>query len=211
MDEIGDIPLAMQVKLLRFLRDRIYERLGDVKPVRANVRLIAASHQDLGRLVEERRFRQDLFYRINVINVHLPPLGERRGDIPVLVQRFLERLSTRRGKQVTDIAHPALELLQGIDFPGNIRELENIVEHAYVLCNGPTVHVEHLPPRVQSEGGRGVADSRDARRHRGEFSPRLQLKRHGIIMVLQRCAMASTRTALGIAPGPDALQLALRQ
>ena len=150
LDEIGDIPLAMQVKLLRFLQDKTYERLGDVKPQIADLRLVAATNQDLNQLVEQGRFRRDLYYRINVLNVHLPPLRERQGDIPLLVQRFLERFSTQRGKQVTSVTRPVLDLLKQFRYPGNIRELENIIEHAYVLCDGAVIGPEHVPRRLQT-------------------------------------------------------------
>ncbi len=145
LDEIGDIPLAVQVKLLRVLQERIYEPLGDVRPVACDVRFITATHRDLPALVETGSFRRDLFFRINVMKIELPPLRERKGDIPLLVQRFLNRLSQDRGKRVTGVSSRVLEILAHYDYPGNIRELENIIEHAWVMCPEDVVEVEHLP------------------------------------------------------------------
>jgi PAS domain S-box-containing protein len=159
LDEIGDMPLSMQVKLLRFLQERVYERLGDVRPIEANVRIIAATNRDLSRLVEEGVFRRDLFYRVNVMSIELPALKERKRDIPLLVQTFLDRLSLNRGKLVTGVTARALDILMEHDFPGNIRELENIIEHAFVLCPGPTVGVEHLPDHFRVGTQRKRAES----------------------------------------------------
>ncbi len=155
LDEIGDMSPGMQVKLLRFLQDRVYERLGDNRPVRADVRVVAATNQDLARLVEAGRFRRDLYYRINVLSLELPPLRERRRDIPLLAQRFLAQLSRRRGKPVTGIDREALDLLMVHDYPGNIRELENVMEHAFVLCAGTEVGPDDLPAHFRDPGGAG--------------------------------------------------------
>jgi len=145
LDEIGDMPMSMQVKLLRFLQDRVYERLGDVRPQQANVRVVTATNRNLSQLVDEGSFRRDLFYRINVMRIELPPLRDRKRDIPLLVQTFLDRLSGNRGKLITGITSDTLDLLLAHDFPGNIRELENIIEHAFVLCPGPIIETQHLP------------------------------------------------------------------
>jgi transcriptional regulator with PAS, ATPase and Fis domain len=145
LDEIGDMSLTMQVKLLRFLQDRVYERLGDARPIPADVRVVAATNQRLDGLVASGRFRRDLYYRINVLSIELPPLRDRPRDIPLLAHRFLERLSRQRGKTLLRISPTTLAMLQAHDFPGNIRELENIIEHAYVLCPGPEIMPEHLP------------------------------------------------------------------
>jgi PAS domain S-box-containing protein len=145
LDEIGDMPMSMQVKLLRFLQEHVYERLGDVRSIKADVRVIAATNKNLAQLVDDGIFRRDLYYRINVMSIELPPLRERKRDIPLLVQAFLDRLSMNRGKLLTGISPQTLEILMEHDFPGNIRELENIIEHAFVLCPGPTIEIEHLP------------------------------------------------------------------
>ena len=152
LDEIGDIPLSMQVKLLRFLQDHVYERLGDDRPYQADVRVVTATNRGLLDLVEKGEFRRDLYYRINVLNIELPPLRERRRDIPLLAQAFLERLSRKGAKQLTGLSRDALRLLKDHPYPGNVRELENIMEHAFVLCPGPVIDVEHLPRNLRQEG-----------------------------------------------------------
>ena len=157
LDEIGDVPLSMQVKLLRFLQDHVYERLGDDRPIKADVRVVTATNRKLFRLVEEGKFRRDLYYRINVLNLELPPLRDRARDIPLLVQFFLDRLSRQRGKQLSGMSGQAMAILRSHSYPGNIRELENIVEHAYVLCPGPEIQVEHLPLHL----ARGVEPGRN--------------------------------------------------
>jgi PAS domain S-box-containing protein len=153
LDEIGDLPPSVQVKLLRVLQERVYERLGDVQPRSSNVRFITATHRDLAALVEARRFRRDFYYRINVLTVEIPPLRERKGDIPLLTQRFLDRLSERRGKAVTGVSSRVLEILTAHDYPGNIRELENIVEHAWVMCDGGVIEPVHLPAELVPGAG----------------------------------------------------------
>ncbi len=145
LDEIGDIPLNVQVKLLRVLQERIYERLGDVRQVSCNVRCITATHQNLEQMCNQGTFRRDLFYRINVLNLEIPPLRERKGDIPLLAQRFLDRLSMRSGRSVAGVSSRVLEILTAHDYPGNIRELENIIEHAWVMCRTGIVEPPHLP------------------------------------------------------------------
>jgi len=156
LDEIGDLPPAVQVKLLRVLQERTYEPLGDVRPRTCDVRFITATHRDLAAMVEDGAFRRDLFFRINVLNVAIPPLRERKGDIPLLVQRFLDRLAARRAKGVTGISSRVLEILTAHDYPGNIRELENIVEHAWVMCPGGPIEPGHLPRELRP-GARGTA------------------------------------------------------
>jgi PAS domain S-box-containing protein len=156
LDEIGDMSPGMQVKLLRFLQDHVYERLGDTRTIMADVRVVAATNHSLAQLVEEGRFRRDLYYRINVLAVELPPLRERRRDIPLLAHHFLERLCRNRGKQLADFSRATLDVLMEHDYPGNIRELENIIEHAYVLSPGPYIEPEHLPEHFHREAGRPV-------------------------------------------------------
>ncbi len=156
-DEVGDMPMSMQVKLLRFLQDRVYERLGDVRPITADVRVVFATNRNLSQLVDEGVFRKDLYYRINVMNIELPPLRDRKRDIPLLVQTFLDRFSVNRGKLITGISSAALRILMEHDFPGNIRELENIVEHSFVLSPGPTIKIEHLPDHFRQGTHRNKA------------------------------------------------------
>lgn len=153
LDEIADVPLAAQVKLLRFLQDHMYERLGDVRPIRADVRIITATNRDLARLVEDGRFRRDLYYRVNVLCLELPPLRDRGDDVALLARRFLDRLSRTRGKPVRGFSAEARRILEAYDFPGNIRELENVVEHAFVLCDGPVIETAHLPEALRRRRG----------------------------------------------------------
>jgi DNA-binding NtrC family response regulator len=148
LDEIGDIPPATQVRLLRVLQEGEIKRVGAADSLRVDVRVIAATHRDLTRLVKSGKFREDLFYRLNVINIPLPPLRERIEDVPLLAHHFLRRYAERLGKKVRTLAPEALELLCGYRWPGNVRELENAVERAVVLCRGETVGAADLPPAV---------------------------------------------------------------
>jgi len=145
LDEIGDLPLAIQAKLLRVLEDREFYPLGSRKTTKVDVRIIAATNQDLEDLVAEKKFREDLFYRLNVIQVQLPPLKERRGDIPLLIEHLLNKLSALGGRNTPGISEEALERLLNYDYPGNIRELENILEHALIICQQDIIESRHLP------------------------------------------------------------------
>jgi PAS domain S-box-containing protein len=149
LDEIGDVSPAMQVRLLRVLQERAFVPLGSVTPVKADVRVVAATHRDLGGMVREGRFREDLFYRINVIQVELPPLCERREDIPLLIEHFIARLNRLSGREIADVSDDVRKILLKYDYPGNVRELENILEHAFVLCTGGLIHEEYLPAYLQ--------------------------------------------------------------
>ena len=146
LDEVGDMTPALQVRLLRVLQEREFEPLGATAPVEADVRVIAATHKHLAGLVEEGTFRQDLFFRLNVLRIQLPPLAERREDIPLLVDHFLERLSRRTGRPAPRVDDEVYALLLRYHFPGNVRELENIIEHAFVLCRGDVLQRACLPP-----------------------------------------------------------------
>jgi len=148
LDEIGDISPALQVRLLRVLQDKTYEPLGGTETRRANVRIIAATHRDLRQRVAEGLFREDLYYRLSVVPVTLPPLRERREDIPLLVQHFIERLNRRMGRSITGVSSDAMALLMAHDYPGNVRELENLMERAFVLCSGTEIERRHLPPEL---------------------------------------------------------------
>jgi two-component system, NtrC family, response regulator PilR len=156
LDEIGEMSAVMQVKLLRVLQERRFRRVGGLEELQADIRVIAATNQDLTKAVAEGRFREDLYYRINVIPIALPPLRERREDIPLLADHFLTKYTEQMGKSITGIAHSALELLMVHDWPGNIRELENVIERAVALESTPAVLPESLPPSL-----RGVAAPRN--------------------------------------------------
>ncbi len=152
LDEIGDIPASLQVKLLRVLQDRVYEPLGSNTPVKANVRIIAATNRDLQTLVQEGQFREDLFYRLNVVKIQLPPLGQRKEDIPMLAKHFVDKFSNQQGKDIVGVSDEALAILMRYDFPGNIRELENIIEYSFILCHGGFILPEHLPDPFAPQG-----------------------------------------------------------
>ncbi len=148
LDEIGDTSPAFQAKLLRVLEEREFQPLGAVKKRKADVRIIAATNRDLAAMVEKEEFRRDLFYRINVIRIELPPLRRRMEDIPLLIDHFVEKLNRIRGKAVAGVSRSSLEILMAHDYPGNIRELENIIEHAFVLCSEGEIQPECLPPSL---------------------------------------------------------------
>ncbi len=145
LDEIGDISPALQVKLLRILQEKEFDPLGSTSPVKADVRIIAATNKNLRDQVTHGIFREDLFYRLNVIKISLPPLAKRREDIPLLVDHFIERLNARTGKNIKGLSAEAMNFLMRHDFPGNIRELENIIEHGFVLCGNAIITPAHLP------------------------------------------------------------------
>ena len=157
LDEIGEMSPVMQVKLLRVLQERRFRRVGGLEELQADIRVIAATNQDLTRAVAEGRFREDLFYRINVIPIVLPPLRDRREDIPLLAEHFLSKYAEQMDKPITTVSRPALDLLQKHDWPGNIRELENVIERAVALEGTPSVQPESLPPVVR--GGTARADT----------------------------------------------------
>ena len=151
LDEIGDLPLALQAKLLRVLEDQEFYPLGAKKTVKVDVRIVAATNQDLEGMIRERRFREDLFYRLNVMRLELPPLRERVPDIPLLINHFLKKNNLERGKKIRRFDPQALNILLQYDYPGNIRELENLIEHACLLCPGEIIRVEDLPIRIQQK------------------------------------------------------------
>ncbi len=148
LDEIGDIPLSTQVRLLRVLQEGEMKRVGSADSIKVDVRVIAATHRDLPKLVKAGRFREDLFYRLNVIAIPLPPLRERIEDVPLLAHHFLKRYAERLGKKIKTLSPEAMELLGGYRWPGNVRELENAVERAVVLCRGDTLSAADLPPSI---------------------------------------------------------------
>ena len=146
LDEVGDLSLSMQVKFLRFLQEREFEPLGGTVPQKADVRILAATHRPLSQMVQQGAFREDLYYRLKVMKITLPPLQERREDIPLLVDHLIHRLNSKYGKRILGVHPEILELFLTYDFPGNVRELQNILEHAFVLCRGTEIQFSHLPP-----------------------------------------------------------------
>jgi two-component system response regulator PilR (NtrC family) len=154
LDEIGEMSAVMQVKLLRVLQERRFRRVGGLEEQQADIRVIAATNQDLTRLIAEGRFREDLYYRINVIPLTLPPLRERREDIPLLADHFLAKYSEQMGKQIAGVSHDAMDLLVVHDWPGNIRELENVIERAVALEATPAILADSLPPNIRGDAPR---------------------------------------------------------
>ena len=149
LDEIGDISASVQVKLLRVLQDKTFEPIGGISPVKADVRIIAATNKKLEQLVKEGKFRDDLYYRINVMKLELPPLRERKEDIPLLVEHFIGRFNRLHNKNICCITNEVTAALLSYNYPGNVRELENIIEHCFVLCEGEIIETKHLPSSVQ--------------------------------------------------------------
>ena len=147
-DEIGDMPLSLQAKLLRVLQEKTYEPLGSNRPRDLRARLISATNKDLKQLIEAGRFREDLYYRLKVIQINLPTLRERREDIPLLIDHFIRKFNRHQGKKIERVSPEVLEILMHYEYPGHIRELENIIEHAFVLCRGTVIQKNHLPPEV---------------------------------------------------------------
>ena len=145
LDEIGDIPLKLQAKLLRVLQEQEFERLGSTHTQRVNVRVVAATNQDLAALADEKRFRMDLYYRLNVFPIALPPLRRRTEDIPLLVAHFVEKYAARMSKQISTVSKDGMDALVGYPWPGNIRELQNFIERAVILTNGDVLHIPPLP------------------------------------------------------------------
>jgi len=178
LDEITEIPTTIQVKLLRTIQEREVRRVGDTRDTKINVRLIAASNRDLGKAVADGSLREDLFYRLNVIPVHLPPLRERREDIPLLVSHFIQKLSGQLGKRLTGVVPDALAVLERYHWPGNIRELENVIERAIVLGSGEVLGVDALP-----SGGLNLDDVLD------------RMEQRYIEMALERTGGVQTRAA----------------
>ena len=148
LDEVAELSTALQVKLLRVLQQKEYEPLGATRFRKANVRIIAATNQDLVKLLSRGTFREDLYYRLNVVKIALPPLSKHREDIPLLVEHFIHQFNLKKGKKITGITDQALGMLMEYEFPGNVRELENMIEHAFVLCHGSLIQKDHLPKEL---------------------------------------------------------------
>ena len=152
LDEIGDLPLSTQVKLLRVLEEKVVEKVGDNKPVRINTRIISATNKDLGKLVEQGAFREDFYYRINVIPIMIPPLRERISDIPLLAESFFKRIQLKSGKHIQGISKEALKCLMEYSWPGNARELKSALEYAFVSCKNAMITPDDLPRTITVQG-----------------------------------------------------------
>jgi DNA-binding NtrC family response regulator len=204
LDEIGEIPPAVQVKLLRFLQERAFERVGGNETLKVDVRVIAATNRDLQAEIKRGTFREDLFYRLNVVTVELPPLRERRADIPVLASFFLRRYAAENGKKIDTFSDDALRTLLEYRWPGNVRELENIVERAVVLCEGPRIENKHLPPTVAtSEPREGVPPI--------PGSTIAELERYAILKTLEACGGSTSKAATVLGVSPRKIQYKLHE
>ncbi|HKP68121.1 MAG TPA: sigma 54-interacting transcriptional regulator [Pyrinomonadaceae bacterium] len=150
LDEIGDLPLQTQIKLLRVLQEREFERLGGTDTIKTNIRLITATNKNLEEAIAAGEFREDLYYRLNVFTIFLPPLRERKSDVLLLAEHFLEKYEQEHGKRIRRISTPAIDMLMAYHFPGNVRELENAIERAVLVCDSNVIHSHHLPPTLQT-------------------------------------------------------------
>ncbi len=159
LDEIGELNLSTQIKLLRVLQEREFERLGGTKTLRANVRMIAATNKDVEKAIADGSFREDLYYRLNVFAIFIPPLRERKPDLLLLADHFLEKASIANSRHIKRISTPAIDMLMAYHWPGNVRELENAIERAVVVCDGQVVHAHHLPPTLQTAASSGTLTS----------------------------------------------------
>ena len=162
LDEVGEIPVEMQVKLLRALQESEFERVGGIKTIHVDVRLVAATNRDLKKLIAAGGFREDLFYRLNVVSIRLPALRERDTDIPLLVEHFLAKFNERLKKQVTGVEPEALDILSAYGWPGNIRELENVMERSVLFCDAQKLRVEDLPGELRGSAGSVAPPTSDA-------------------------------------------------
>ena len=194
LDEVTEMTLAMQVKLLRVIQEKEMLPVGGTKPLKIDIRFIAASNRNMKEWVADGRFRQDLYFRLNVVNLHIPPLSQRREDIPLLAQHFLDRAAPVMGKPVRGISEEAVALLKAYDFPGNVRELENIIERGVALCLGDTLEAAHLPDDLRDLSIRAF------RRRDGKVIPLEEQERDYILWVLEEAHGNQTLAAqmLGI-------------
>ncbi|MBI2501638.1 MAG: sigma-54-dependent Fis family transcriptional regulator [Candidatus Latescibacteria bacterium] len=190
IDEVAEIPLEVQVKLLRVLQERKIERLGGDQPVEVDVRLVAATHRDLEEMVRQGQFREDLFYRLNVVAVHLPPLRQRRVDIPVLAGAFLAHFSRENGRQLEGFSREAMDALMRHSYPGNVRELQNIVERAVVMARDRTITTRDLPPELQRAETPAPPEEAHTLTERVE-----QLERQAIAEALEQAGGVQSRAA----------------
>ena len=196
LDEIGDMPLSLQVKILRVLQDRKITRLGGISPMPINARIIAATNKNLEKMVEEGKFREDLFYRLNVVRIQIPPLRERKSDIPLLAAFILQKYNRTMGLKVTGFSSEALDALKNHDFYGNVRELENVLERAMIFADGSVIGISDLDLRA----GIAYGDKKSAKESEGESLSLKDVERNTIIRALHRWEGNRTRAAeeLGI-------------
>ena len=202
LDEIGDLAPELQVKLLRVLQEGRFERLGSPKSIQANVRIIAATHRDLEEAVQQGKFREDLYYRLAVFPIHIPPLRERTEDIPLMVQFFVHEFAEKMGKRIRNIPRKTIEALQRYSWPGNVRELRNVIERAVIVSSGDTLNVE-LPQLSKGKSSRIVTLEEAERRHIMEVLENTRWRIKGPrgaaeLLGLKPSSLYSTMSRLGI-------------
>jgi DNA-binding NtrC family response regulator len=204
LDEVSEIPLGTQVKLLRFMQERTFERVGGNETLRVDVRIIAATNRSLERCVEQGTFRQDLYYRLNVVPLKLPPLRERASDVALLAAHFLARFREENGKRIGGFSDEALRVLAAHGWPGNVRELENVLERAVVLCEEEQIEARHLPPHLGSERARDAMPPVPG-------SSIYELERWAILRTLEACGGSTSRAASVLGVSPRKIQYKLHE
>jgi len=206
LDEVGDIPLSVQVKLLRVLQEQTFEKVGGSETITVGVRLIAATNRDLEQQIETGNFREDLFYRLNVVTIYIPPLRERKEDIPPLVSHFIEKYATENQKTIDGISKEALDLLMRYDYTGNIRELENIIERAVVLARGNMISTDDLPLHSRLEG---IEETQSSNSSLTDMVERFEQKR--IIAALDKAKGNQSQAARSLGIGERKLRYKLKK
>jgi DNA-binding NtrC family response regulator len=204
LDEIGEIPLATQVKLLRFLQERTFERVGGNETIKVDVRVIAATNRDLKVEMTKGAFREDLFYRLNVVSIELPSLRERPGDVAPLASFFLRRYAVENGKSIDAFSDEALDVLTNYAWPGNVRELENVIERAVVLCDGPRIEKQHLPPTLVPRDERAGVPPIPG-------STIQELEKYAILTTLEACGGSTSKAAMILGVSPRKIQYKLHE
>jgi DNA-binding NtrC family response regulator len=204
LDEIGEIPGGTQVKLLRFLQERAFERVGGNETLKVDVRIIAATNRDLTAEVAKGAFREDLYYRLNVVAVELPPLRDRKGDVPALASFFLRRYASENGRAIEGFSDDAVARLSAYAWPGNVRELENVIERAVVLCNESRIEVKHLPatlvPQAEREGTPPIPGSTIQ-----------DLEKYAILKTLEACGGSTSKAAMILGVSTRKIQYKLHE
>ena len=199
LDEVESLPLSTQVKLLRVLQEKEFEPLGATAPIKADVRVIAATKEDLTMLIKKELFRDDLYYRLNVVKIKLPDLVKRREDIPLLINHFVDKFNKKMGKSIEDVSNNVMNILMEYDFPGNVRELENIIEHACVMCQGTRIRTDHLPPELSPKLEKMVIDEKEGRPPLQSFEKQLlrdTLEKHNGNKILTAKELGMHRSTL---------------
>jgi DNA-binding NtrC family response regulator len=204
LDEIGEIPMSTQVKLLRVLQEKAFERVGGNETLKVDVRIIAATNRDLKAEIKKGSFREDLFYRLNVVAIELPPLRDRKADVPALASFFLRRYAEENGKSIEGFSDATIEVLTGYSWPGNVRELENVVERAVVLCDGAHIEPRHLPPTISPDAQRTGPPPIPG-------STIQDLERYAILKTLEACGGSTSKAAMILGVSTRKIQYKLHE